>query len=213
MNVFIIGANGQVGRKLIDELIEKGEHHITVALRDPEQFSYFEEKNTQPVLLNLEDSVDAIVKQMKGADVVIFTAGSGSGTGYDKTLLIDLDGAVKTIEAAEQAGVTQYIMLSAFRTENRSTWNDSIKPYYVAKYYADQILENSGLNYTIVRPGALTNDEGKGTVSTNNSDDHHISRADVAASIAEMVGKENTYKKAINLLPGNIIIKELVKEI
>ena len=213
MNIFIFGANGQIGKRLVDRLLEDGKHTVTVGLRKEEQFPYFEKKQAKPVLVNLEDTVESISGKLENMDAVVFTAGSGGGTGADKTLLIDLDGAIKTIEAAEQANVNHYVMVSAFGAGDRSTWNEEIKPYYVAKYYADQALENSSLNYTIIRPGALTNDPGKGTVSFDNQDDFHISRDDVASVIAEVIGRKNSFRKAVNLLPGNVPVKELAENI
>ncbi|MGN1401971.1 MAG: SDR family oxidoreductase [Bacillus sp. (in: firmicutes)] len=213
MNLFIFGANGQVGRHLVEELVENGGHQVKIALRKKEQFSHFQDKDVTSVLLDLEDTVDTIAKELKGMDVVIFTAGSGGSTGADKTLLIDLDGAVKTIEAAEQSGVKQYIMVSALGADKRSTWNEEIKPYYVAKYYADQALLNSRLNYTIVRPGLLTNDAKTGTVSSETSDDYAVSRRDVAAALAEVIGRENAYKKEFNLLPGNTDIRTFAEQL
>ncbi len=213
MKIFIFGANGQIGKRLVDHLLEDGQHTITVGLRKEEQFPYFEKKQANPVLVDLEDTVDHISEKLAGVDAVVFTAGSGGGTGADKTLLIDLDGAVKTIEAAEKTNVNQYVMVSAFGAGDRATWNEQIKPYYVAKYYADQALENSSLNYTIIRPGALTNEPGKGSVSFDNQDDFHISRDDVAAVIAEVIGRDNAHRKAINLLPGDVPVKELAENI
>jgi nucleoside-diphosphate-sugar epimerase len=214
MNVFLIGANGQIGTHLVDILNQNEQHNVSVALRKEEQISKFQHKNVQPILMNLEDRVDEIANKINDADVVVFTAGSGGSTGYDKTLLIDLDGAIKSIEASEKAGVTQFVMVSAFGADNRQSWVDEIKPYYAAKYYADKWLEQSKLNYTIVRPGALTNDPGVGTATTSSvSDNKQIPREDVAACLAKLIGNKKAYNKSFNLLPGNIRITDLVKEL
>lgn len=66
--------------------------------------------------------------------------------------MIDLDGAVKTVEAAEMVGIKRFIMVSAIQAHKRESWNEKMVPYYVAKYYADKILEQSELTYTIIRP-------------------------------------------------------------
>lgn len=97
--VFIIGANGKVGKNLVNVLNEKKEHDVAVGLRKEEQFSYFEDKGVQPIHLNLEDDIETITEAIKEFDVVVFTAGSGGHTGPDKTLMIDLDGAAKAVEA------------------------------------------------------------------------------------------------------------------
>ena len=91
--VFIIGANGKIGKKLVSILNETNEHDVTVGLRNEDQFPYFTEKGVKPAYLNLEDDVDTIANTLSGADVVVFTAGSGGSTGADKTIMIDLDGA------------------------------------------------------------------------------------------------------------------------
>ena len=71
---------------------------------------------------------------------------------------------MKTVEATKAAGIDRFVMVSAFKADDRDQWNEDIKPYYVAKHYADMWLMDSSLNYTIVRPGMLENEESKGTI-------------------------------------------------
>src|SRR5699024_5996922 len=119
-------------------------------------------------------------------------------TGDDMTLNIDLDGAIKSMIATEKAGIKRFIIVSALGTDNRAFWNQSgIRPYYVAKYYADQWLQHrTNLDYTIVRPGALTNDAptGKITLDTANSDTTSISREDVAATVVAIVQQPQPHR-------------------
>ncbi|KAF0824275.1 SDR family oxidoreductase [Cytobacillus firmus] len=204
MKVHIVGANGQIGKQLV-KLIKEGDKHTARAMvRKEEQVRQFEDMGVETVLASLEGTVDELAEAAKGCDAIVFTAGSGGNTGYDKTLLIDLDGAAKTIEAAEKAGVDRFIMVSAIQANNRDKWSETIKPYYAAKHYADRFLENSRLNYTIVRPGGLTNDPGTGKIkAAENLDRGFIPREDVAKTLYAVLDQENTYKRSFDLVSGD----------
>lgn len=209
MNVLVIGANGQIGSRLIRLLAHEGKHHVKAMVRKQEQGDQLRAEGIEPVFANLEDRVDVLVEAIKGSDAIVFTAGSGGSTGLDKTLLIDLDGAVKTMEAAEKAGVKRYVMVSAMQAHNRDNWSEAIKPYYAAKHYADRMLETTGLDYTIVRPGGLQNDPGTGRISAaENLEPGSIPRDDVATVIAAVLEDRNTYRRAFDLISGDTPISE-----
>ncbi|WP_037289354.1 SDR family oxidoreductase [Saccharibacillus sacchari] len=209
MNVLVIGANGQIGSRLIRLLAHEGKHQVKAMVRKQEQGDQLRAEGIEPVFANLEDRVDVLVEAIKGSDAIVFAAGSGGSTGLDKTLLIDLDGAVKTMEAAEKAGVKRYVIVSAMQAHNRDNWSEAIKPYYAAKHYADRMLETTGLDYTIVRPGGLKNDPGTGRISAaENLEPGSIPRDDVAAVIAEVLEDRNTYRRAFDLISGDTPISE-----
>ena len=214
MKVVVVGANGQIGRLTVRQLQESDQHFVTAVVRKQEQLAELQEKGINTALLDLEGKVEDIIQAFTGADCVIFTAGSGGHTGPDKTLLIDLDGAVKCIEAAEAAGVERFLMVSAYDADKREKWNADMRPYYVAKHYADQILEQSSLNYTIVRPGGLVNEPpiGKITVGVN-AEPSTISREDVASVLVQSIEEPNTYQKSFNLVNGSLDIKQALQEL
>lgn len=204
MNVLVIGANGQIGKHLVKELAQEGKHQVTAMIRKPEQADALKELGAQVVIGDLEGTVDELAEAMKDQNAVIFTAGSGGSTGPDKTLLIDLDGAVKTMEAAEKQGISRYILVSAYGADQRSKWPEEIKPYYVAKHFADRALFASELNYTIIRPGGLKNEPGTGKVSVGaDLKPGSIAREDVARVIAASLQEEKTYRMAFDLVAGN----------
>jgi uncharacterized protein YbjT (DUF2867 family) len=214
MNVAVVGANGQIGKQVIGLLKESSEHTPRAIVRKEEQARAFEQDGVQSSLVDLEGTVDEITHGMKGADAVVFTAGSGGKTGADKTLLIDLDGAVKTMEAAKQAGIDRFIMVSALQAHNRENWNESLKPYYVAKHFADRALEQSGLTYTIIRPGGLLNEAGTGKVTAGeNLSRASIPREDVAGTIVASLDEERTFNKGFDLITGNDGIEEAVRNV
>ncbi|WRP07220.1 SDR family oxidoreductase [Rossellomorea aquimaris] len=214
MNVAVVGANGQIGKQVIGLLKESSEHTPKAIVRKEEQAKAFEQDGVQSSLVDLEGTVDEITHGLKGADAVVFTAGSGGKTGADKTLLIDLDGAVKTMEAAKQAGIDRFIMVSALQAHNRENWNESLKPYYVAKHFADRALEQSGLTYTIIRPGGLLNEAGTGKVTAGeNLSRESIPREDVAGTIVASLDEERTFNKGFDLISGDAGIEEAVRNV
>lgn len=214
MRVLVIGANGQIGRHIMEMIKDRKDLSAVAMVRKEEQAGEFREGGMEAIVADLEGSVEELVKAMDGCDAVIFTAGSGGHTGADKTLLVDLDGAIKTVEAAEQAKVGRYIMVSALQAHNRENWNPKIRHYYAAKHYADKALLQSGLTYTIVRPGGLTNDPGTGKVAVGElSERGMISREDVAKTVVECLKTENTFNHAFDLVSGETPIKEALKSL
>ena len=214
MNVFLMGSNGQVGKHIVKFLQESNKHTLKAMVRSEEQAESLRQSGVDAIVANLEGSVDELAKAMEGSDAVIFSAGSGGKTGPDKTLLVDLDGAVKSMEAAEKVGANRYVMVSAFKAYDRESWKDSpIKPYMVAKHYADEILKASNLNYTIFGPGRLLNEPGTGKVSVGEEfEKTSIPREDVAKAVVTSLDDESTYKKTIGLMSGDTPINEALKK-
>ncbi|MGI2327010.1 SDR family oxidoreductase [Planococcus sp. YIM B11945] len=214
MKVLVVGANGQVGREFVKLLSEDPKHQAIAMIRSEEQISYFNSLNVETVLLSLEESVQEIAAAMEGCDAVVFTAGSGGSTGADKTLLIDLDGAAKTIEAAQQTGTDRFLMVSAIYADRRENWSEDMAPYYVAKHHADNILRSSGLAYTIVRPGGLTNDQATGKIRLGeNLDTGTIPREDVARVLFEALSRENLVGKTFEITSGDEDISDALNQV
>ncbi|WP_458124545.1 SDR family oxidoreductase [Paenibacillus sp. Z3-2] len=209
MNVLVIGANGQIGKLVVEQLVQEGKHKVTAMIRKPEQADALKKLGADVVIGDLEGSVEDLAEAMKDHNAIVFTAGSGGSTGQDKTLLIDLDGAVKTMEAAEQQGISRYILVSAYGADQREKWSESIKPYYVAKHYADRALFASDLNYTIIRPGGLENEPGTGKIAVGTDlEPGSIPREDVARVIVASLQDEKTYRMAFDLIAGDHPIED-----
>src|SRR5690554_165229 len=198
--VLIIGANGKIGRLLSEKLAGSSDFEPIAAIRKEEQAGYFNELGIAHRLIDLEGSVAGLQESFDAVDSIIFTAGSGGHTGLDKTLAVDLDGAVKSMEAAKNSGVKRYIMVSALHADDREAWDSTgIKFYYIAKHYADEMLKTSGLQYTILRPARLLDGEGTGKVSTNiyKGNDLQIYREDVADVIMEALSNQGDRKSVV----------------
>lgn len=214
MKVCIVGANGKIGQFLVNKLSGMDGFQVRAVVRREEQVQELESRGIRAVVGNLEDPIEQIAGLFTGCDAIIFTAGSGSKTGPDKTLLVDLDGAVKTMEAAEKIGIKRYIMVSALQAHSRENWNEAIRPYYVAKHYADRALVASGLDYTIVRPGGLLDEPGSGKVTiAEDLQRGTIPREDVADTIIACLKEPKTVRRAFDLVSGDTSIGEAIAHI
>lgn len=213
MNVLVIGANGQIGKRLVKELKSSG-HHPKAMIRKEEQKSWFEKEEIETVLADLEQDFN---HAYEGSDAVVFTAGSGGHTPKSQTKVIDRDGAIKAINLAEEHGISRFIMVSALKVNrDPDSWSEAMQHYYEAKSAADEHLQKTNLNYTILMPGRLSNDEGNEKVELGErieADNRTITRDDVAAVIVEILEREETYGKSLELLQGEKKIRDAVEEI
>lgn len=124
MKIFVIGANGQIGRLLVKDLVAEG-NEVVAGIRKNSQASFFEDLGATTAPLDLEyDDINDISEKIKDADKVVFTAGSGGHTGADQTIIIDLDGAVKSIEASKIAGTKHFVLVSSFDTRRSAFEGD-----------------------------------------------------------------------------------------
>lgn len=216
MKVLVVGSNGQIGKHLVSLLQDSNNFEAKAMIRKQEQVSYFEDLGAETALVDLEGEIENIAKAAEGVDAVVFTAGSGGHTGKDKTVMIDLDGAVKTVEAAKQAGVKRFVMISSFDTRRKAIQeaNESFAPYVAAKHYADEWLKNTDLDYTIIHPGYLTNDEGNGEVTFGTDvEAGKVPREDIARTIIASLENDSTVGKEFQVVGGDMSISEAIKSV
>lgn len=214
MKVVIIGANGKIGRLVTQKMSASEDYEPTAFIRKEEQKAYFEDMGVSTIVESLENGEEDIIKALEGFDAVVFTAGSGGSTGYDKTMEIDLYGAIKSINAAKSNGIKRYIMVGAAFSDVPSFWQGSMKPYYIAKHLADKELKRSGLDYTILRPVRLTDDEEEGKIKTSDNPkdlNSEISRVAVAEAIVTVLPDQNTYGQVIEMSEGSEVIEKAVE--
>ena len=210
MEITIVGASGNIARHLHPKLIEKG-HTVRGIIRKEEQKSEMKEIGVTPVLCDIEKEID-ISEAVGNVDAVVFAAGAGPGSGKERKWTVDRDGAIKLMRACAKNGIQRYIMISAMGLET-PRGNEVFQVYQQAKAEADEALLNSGLNYTIIKPGRLTDDSGTGKVQAGDLDSGEIPRDDVASVIAASFENENTFHKSFDLISGDQSIDEALNSI
>ncbi|CUM68622.1 uncharacterized protein PRCAT00006349001 [Priceomyces carsonii] len=217
-NIIVFGAHGKVGQRLIRQFSEANESYkITAVVRNADQAKQIAKitsnsSDFKSEKLTLDEvSIQELTDAIKGNDAVIFTAGSGG-----KNLLeVDLDGAVKTFEAAFAANALRYVLLSAIHANSREFFENSpIKQYFIAKHYADRILVDefsNKLDYTILRPPTLKDGPGSGKInflSDINSPVGSIDREDVATVIRKVLNNPRTFGKSFDFTNGELDIND-----
>jgi uncharacterized protein YbjT (DUF2867 family) len=179
-------------------LAEDG-HEIRGLVRKEEQTDDVAADGAEPVVVDLEtDEVGGgIGSAVEGCDAIVFAAGAGPGSGAERKETMDYGGAAKLVEAAEELGVRRYLMLCSMGTDDPERGTEAMRPYLRAKSRADERLKSSSLDYTIIRPGSLTEDEGKSTIEAAEKLRRRgeIPREDVARTLADALENENTYHK------------------
>lgn len=214
---FVLGANGGVGRHLV-QLLKENHQDFTAGVRQASQKEALEEKGIEATQIDVEhDSIETLQSKLEGYDQVVFSVGSGGKTGADKTIAVDLDGAVKVIKACEDANISHFVMVSTWdsRREAIDAGGD-LKPYTIAKHYADDYLRRSHLTATIVHPGGLTDEEGSGRVRIetlfNNPGARKIARENVAHVLYEVHTHPNHHGKEFQVLDGDQSIAEALNK-
>lgn len=210
MKVLVAGANGTTGRSLI-ELLKEDDHEPYGMVREEEQKTTIEELGGTPVLADLTQDVGHAVK---GMDAVIFAAGAGSSTGSEQTTKVDRDGAINLIQATENFGTKKFVMLSSISADEPSQGPGALEHYLQMKLEADQYLQGTELNDTIVRPGYLTNEAGTSKIRVGEKVEvGSIPRVDVAKTMIATLEEQNTYHKAFEVVSGDTQIEDALKNL
>lgn len=214
MEVLVAGAHGQVARPLVRELVRRG-HGVRGLIRREEQAGDVEADGAAPVVCDLEaeEPGGRIGEAVEGCDAVVFAAGAGPGSGEARKTTMDYGGAAKLVEACEARGVRRYVMLSSTGADDPESRDEAMRPYLRAKARADERLRESSLDWTIVRPGRLTDETGTGRVEAAPSLGRYaeIPREDVALAIAVALETEGTVGKTFELLSGETPVERALE--
>jgi len=209
MRIVIAGGHGQIALQLERLLAERSDSVVGV-VRNSDHVPDVERTGAEAVVLDLEQTdVGALGAVVRGADGVVFAAGGGPNSGAARKETVDKGAAVLLADAAEQAGVRRYVMISAMGTDRADPDSDDVFQVYLrAKKAADEDLMARDLRWTVVRPGRLTDDAGSGRVRVGTLPRGDVPRADVAAVLAEVLVTDHTVGKVFDLLAGDQPIPE-----
>ncbi len=199
-NILVAGANGNTGKKVVHLLKESQYFNPVAMVRKKEQIAQFENDGIDTVLGDLEEDLTHTVKNV---DKVVFAAGSGG----KKVVAVDQEGAKSLMDVSNKANVKRFVMLSSMGADNPEAAED-LKEYLQAKHNADEYLKQSDLNYMIVRPGPLTNENGTGTISLKKHFEKQgsISRDDVAQTLVHALHENAGTNETFEILEGETLI-------
>jgi uncharacterized protein YbjT (DUF2867 family) len=214
MDVAVAGGHGQIGQRLLRLLAERGDRARGL-IRNPDHAAALEAIGGEAVLCDLEAEDADVAGAIAGADAVVFAAGAGPGSAPERKQTVDLGGAVKLIDAAKANGIARYVIVSSMGADNPPSGDETFAVYLRAKAAADEALAESGLDYTVVRPGSLTNDPGTGRIDAA---EHlgrrgRIPRDDVTATLVAVLDEPATIGKAFEILSGEKEIAEALRNL
>jgi uncharacterized protein YbjT (DUF2867 family) len=212
MYVVVVGGHGKVAMRLLKLLAGRGDRALGI-VRKPEHVADLEQIGAEGAVVDIEVAeASELAEAIDGADAVVFAAGAGPGSGPERKQTVDFGGAVKLIEACKAKGIERYLIVSSIGAHERPQ-GDGFAIYLRAKHDADQALIESGLDYSIVRPGSLTDDPGTGKIQASTEMGGHgdIPRDDVASSLAATLMEPNTVGKAFEIFEGDTDIAEALK--
>lgn len=209
--VLVVGANGLTGTEIIKILKNHGQYDPIAMIRDESQKSKFDEMGIEARTGDLEKDLSQVVE---GVNKIIFAAGSGSKTGPDKTVAVDQEGAKKLIDEAKSHNIKKFVMLSSMGADEPES-HEKLKHYLEAKHNADEHLINSGLNYTIVRPGRLVNGDHQGHIHAGEklNEQGQITREDVAQVLVAVLDHSQVRNRTFEIVNGDKSIEEALAEL
>lgn len=209
MRIVIAGGHGQIALLLAHQLVQAGHQPVNI-VRNPAHVDDVTTSGAEAVVLDLEQTTASeLAATLSGADAVVFAAGAGPGSTAERKLTVDRDGATVLIAGAELAGVGRYVLISAMGADSFDAGSGEIFQVYLrAKSEADAALRESSLDWTIVRPGGLTDDPAIGMVAVAESTGRGtIPRADVAAVVTRCLTTAATIGKQFEVISGDTAIE------
>ncbi|MFI5611239.1 SDR family oxidoreductase [Amycolatopsis sp. NPDC051903] len=213
MRVVIAGGHGQIALRLQRLLAERGDQPAGL-VRNPAHEADLTAVGAETVVLDLEKSdVDAVADVLRGADAAVFAAGAGPGSGEARKDTVDRGAAVLFAEAAERAGVRRFVQIGSMGADNPDVpgLDPVFAAYLRAKRASEEDLRTRDLDWTILRPGPLTNDSGTGHVKiADKTSRAEVSREDVAAVVVALLDAPDTARRTLELIAGDDPIDEAI---
>ncbi|PZF81007.1 NAD(P)H-binding protein [Jiangella anatolica] len=214
MQVVIAGGHGQIALRLERLLTLRGDSAVGL-IRNPDQAGDLASAGATAVVLDLEEATAAeLAEELGGADAVVFAAGAGPGSGAARKDSVDRGAAALLADAAELAGVRRYLLVSSINatTQPPADPDDVFQVYLKAKGDSEADLRRRDLDWTVLRPGRLTNDPGTGRVRLSTSPLRGpVSRDDVAAVLLALLDEPETARLTLELIGGDVPVADAVR--
>ncbi|MCS5735647.1 SDR family oxidoreductase [Herbiconiux daphne] len=215
MKIAIAGGHGQIAL-LATKLLTSSGHEVWGIVRNPAHASEVEDAGGHALVLDLEQSdSEKLAGELaaKSIDAVVFAAGAGPGSSAERKLTVDRDGAVLLADAAWRAGIHRYVLVSAMGADAFDPSSDDVFQVYLrAKSEADAAVRATDLDWTIVRPGGLTDDPATGLVTLADSTGRgSIPRADVAWILVHLLTTGDAVRKQFEAISGTTPIAEALR--
>jgi len=211
--IAVVGGHGQVARHLLVAL-RRSEHDVVALVRREEYRSELESRGAEVRLLDIErDDAAAFAAAFDGCDAVVFAAGGGPDGNRERKRTVDLEGSLKSVEGSRLAGIARFVQVSAINVDDPlpAGTDDVWRAYVEAKRDADAALRASSLDWTIIRPGRLTDDPATGLVALGPDVGRgDITRADVAAVLAAVLDEPGSVGKQWNVVNGEVPVATAV---
>ena len=207
-HIVIAGGHGQIALRLAALLSARGDR-VCGLIRNPDHEADVRATGARPVVADME-ALDDLSDLVEGVSVVVFAAGAGPGSGPERKRTVDLGAAVKLLDGARRTGVRRYLMISAMGAADPAAGPEAMRPYLEAKAQADAALAASDLEWTIVRPGGLTDEPGTGRVEVAPALGRRgtVTRDDVAAVLVGCLDERRTARATFDLLQGEAPIAQ-----
>jgi uncharacterized protein YbjT (DUF2867 family) len=204
MVVAIAGGHGKIGLRLTTLLAERGDRVLGL-IRNPAHADHVSTAGGEPVIVDLEAATAGeVARRIGGTDAVVFAAGAGPGSGAERKLTLDRDGAILMIDATRTVGARRYVMVSSIGADPSHQGEEVFDVYLRAKGEADAAVADSGLDFTIIRPGRLTDEPGTGLVEiAEHLERRDVTRDDVAAVLAATLAEPATIGRTFELMSGS----------
>jgi nucleoside-diphosphate-sugar epimerase len=212
--VAIAGAHGKIAIRLTRLLADRGDNVIGL-IRNQDHVADVSGQGVSPVVCDLERAtVQEIAQAIAGAEAALFAAGAGPGSGAERKLSMDRDGAIKFLRAATQAGVPRFVIVSSTGSEAPPPGDDVFSVYLRAKAEADQAVQASDRQWTIVRPGRLTDAPGTGAVRIESAPfQGRVPRDDVACVLARVLLDDRLSRRVIYVNSGEEPIEQALERL
>jgi len=212
MDIVIAGGHGQIARRLA-RLLAARDDRVRGLIRNPDHAADLRADGSEPVVCDLEHAeLEDVAAAIAGADAVVFAAGAGPGSGAQRKLTVDRDGAIKLLAAARSAAVERYVIVSSIGAEQPPDGDDVFSVYLRAKAEADAAVVQSDRDWTVVRPGILTDDPATGAVRIQAEPIRaEVTRHDVAAVLAAVLHEPRSARLMIYVVGGDDPIEEALE--